>query len=132
MSIHASATADVSSWEEHNYDETEGQPRLASTVVGNTYRGDLTGNGSARSLMIYTSDESAEFTGLERIVGRIGARSGSFVVRTGGIFEDNTATYEWSIVPGSGTGELSGLRGIGKVVWAHGQSGSLDFDYELD
>jgi hypothetical protein len=132
MSTHATATADVSSWDEKNYDESEGLPTLARTKVGNVYRGDLEAEGSSRGLMVYRSKDSAEFTGLERIVGRLGDRSGTFVVRVGGEYEDGVVSYDWSIVPGSGTGELRGVRGGGRVVWAQGESGSLAFDYDLD
>jgi Protein of unknown function (DUF3224) len=132
MSTHATATAEVASWDEKNYDETDGQPALAHAKIGNRYHGDLEAEGSARSLMIYRSTDSAEFTGLERVTGRLGERSGSFVVRTGGVYEDGMVTYDWAIVPGSGTGELRGLRGAGTVTWAQGESGSLAFDYDLD
>ena len=36
---------------------------------------------------------------------------------------------EWSVIPGSGTAELAGLRGEGGFVAELGQSASITLDY---
>jgi hypothetical protein len=61
--------------------------------------------------MVYPGDGSAKFVGLERVVGRLGDRWGSFVLEHSGTFEGGVAEASWSVVPGSGTGEPRGLRG---------------------
>jgi hypothetical protein len=63
------------------------------------------------------------------VVGRLGERSGSFVLRSTGTWEDGTATTTWSVVPGSGTGELAGLAGEGGYV---ARSGEAEIPYTLD
>ena len=127
----ATATADVTGWDERNYDEPEGLPRLAEMKIGNAYRGNLEATGSSRGQMVYRDDEHAEFTGLERVSGRLGDRAGTFVVRTGGVYDSGVVTYDWTIVPGSATGELAGLTGGGRMTWPQGGSGELSFTYTL-
>ena len=39
-------------------------------------------------MMMYRSDGTAAFVGLERITGRIAGRNGSFVLQRTGVFED--------------------------------------------
>jgi hypothetical protein len=65
------------------------------------------------------------------MVGRLGGRSGSFVVETNGVYEGGEARTTWSVVPGSGTGELAGLRGEGGAVAPGGPNGTYTLDYDL-
>ena len=82
--------------------------------------------------MAYPGDDSASFTGLQRVVGRIGDRSGSFVLRTNGTFENGTAKESWSVVPGSGTGDLRGLRGEGALASVDQEQASVTLDYHFE
>lgn len=41
--------------------------------------------------MVYREDGSASFVGLKRVVGRVGGRSGSFVLQHSGTFEGGIA-----------------------------------------
>ena len=61
--------------------------------------------------MVYDENDHAVYSGLERITGSLDGKSGSFVVQMTGKFDGSVATGDWTIVPGSGTGELKGLRG---------------------
>ena len=82
--------------------------------------------------MFYRDDGTATYTGLERIVGRLGDRSGSFVLRADGRFDGGAATTTWQVVDGSGSGDLSGISGTGTSVAASGQPGgtfTLDYDF---
>ncbi len=44
-------------------------------------------------------------------------------------FENDSVRGTLSVVPGSGTGDLRGLRGEGDLVWSHG-SITLEYDVE--
>ena len=48
-------------------------------------------------------------------------RSGSFVLRLGGGFEGGAARTTWTVVEGSGTGDLAGLQGEGGYVARQGE-----------
>jgi len=69
---------------------------------------------------------------MERVVGRVGGRSGSFVLQHSGAFENGAAKGTLSVVPGSGTGDLRDLRGEGGYVAQEGQSKTpFTLDYDL-
>lgn len=87
MSIHATATFEVKAWEEKPYDEIDEGPKLTRASVTKSFSGDIEGEGTVEYLMIHRDDGSASFVGLERVVGRVGDRSGSFVLQHTGTFE---------------------------------------------
>lgn len=74
-------------------------------------------------------DSSASFVGIERVTGKIGSRQGSFLLQDAGTLEGNTVKGDWFVVPGSGTGELSGLRGDGAFTAALGEGAEIALDY---
>ncbi len=82
--------------------------------------------------MVYPGNRSAKLVGLERVVGRLGNRWGSFVLEHSGTFEGGVAEASWSVVPGSGTGELRGLRGEGGFASAHAQHYPITLDYDFE
>ena len=131
MPTKANARFAITSWDEKPYSEGADLPRLTRASVAKTFTGDLEGEGHVEYLMMYRGDGSATFVGLERVVGRIGGRSGSFVLQRTGIFEGGLAKESYSVVPGSGTGELRGLRGDGTSAVGHGSEHPFVLDYEL-
>lgn len=81
--------------------------------------------------MLYRDDRSASLVGLERVVGRIGDRTGTFVLQRTGTFEDGTARESYSVIPGSATGELVGLQGEGTTAVGHGMEHPFELSYEI-
>jgi len=132
MSTHATGTIEMKTWEERPYAEVEGAPKLARANGSDLYHGDIEGEATFEYLMMYRDDGSASFVGLERVVGRLGERSGSFVLQLSGSFEGGTVTSAWSVAPGSGTGELRGLRGEGGLVYRDGQHSSITLNYDVE
>src|SRR4030081_3041106 len=110
----------IKSWDEKPYSEGQDLPKLTRAAVTKTFTGDITGEGQVEYLMMYRSDGSATFVGLERVVGNVGGRAGSFVLQRTGVFENEMAKESYFVIPGSGTGELGGLRGEGISAAGHG------------
>ena len=65
--------------------------------------GGIEGEASISYLIAYRDDKVASFVGLVRVVGRIGERSGSFVMQDIGTFECGVAKGYWTILPASST-----------------------------
>lgn len=128
----ANARFAIKSWDEKAYSEGQDQPRLTRASVIKTFTGDIEGEGQVEYLMMYRGDGSATFVGLERVSGRIGDRTGTFVLQRTGVFEGGQAKESYSVVPGSGTDELRGLRGGGASSVGHGTEHPFTLDYELD
>src|SRR6185295_6785872 len=122
----------IKSWDEKPYGEGQDLPKLTRAAVTKTFTGDMSGEGHVEYLMMYRSDGSATFVGLERIVGQVAGKSGSFVLQRTGVFEDGLAKESYFVIPGSGTGELESLRGEGTTAVGHGSEHPLTLNYELD
>lgn len=131
MSTRADATFVVKSWDEKPYHEAEGEAKLTRATVAKSFSGDLEGEGVVEYLMCHGKDGTASFVGLERIEGTLGGRSGSFILEHRGTFAGGTADTKWTVVPGSGSGELDGLQGEGGFASAHAESYEMVLDYEF-
>jgi hypothetical protein len=121
----------INSWDEKPYSEGVDLPKLTSAAVTRTFTGDIAGDGHVEYLMMYRSDGSATFVGLERVVGHVAGKAGSFVLQRAGAFEGGVAKESYFVIPGSGTGELRGLRGEGTSAVGHGTEHPLTLNYEL-
>jgi hypothetical protein len=127
----ANARFAIKSWDEKPYSEGQDLPRLTRATVTKTFTGDIEGEGLVEYLMMYRSDGSATFVGLERVVGRIGGKTGTFVLQRIGVFESGQAKESYSVVPGSATGELHGLQGDGSTAVGHGNEHPFTLSYDM-
>ncbi len=132
----ASGTYGLKSWDEKTWDgkdhKAEHGAKLTTARVVLTFQGDIEGEADVHFEMVYRDDTYATYVGLQRITGRIGNRSGSFVTTASGVFENGAASSTWSIVPGSGTGDLKGIRGEGQTVAHHGDTQPFTLDYYFE
>jgi hypothetical protein len=131
MQKQANATFGIKSWDEKPYDEVEGT-KLTRASVTKSYQGDIEGEGKLEYLMMYRSAGSASFMGLERVTGSIGDRSGSVVLQHTGTFEDGVANVTVTVVPGSGTGELRGMKGEGGFSAGHQPPYGMELKYDFE
>jgi hypothetical protein len=125
-------TAEVTSWEEATYREFVGGGKLTRATVAQALPGDLVGESVTEFLMCYQPDGTTRFLGQQYIVGTIGGRSSGFVAHAEGTYDGTEARGTWSVVAGSGTAGLHGLRGEGTSVAPHGTTASLTSDYDFD
>ena len=127
----AKARFAITNWDEKPYSEGQDLPRLTRASVRKTFTGDIEGEGQVEYLMMYRSDGSAAFVGLERVVGRIGGNTGTFVLQRTGTFESGQAKESYSVIHGSATGDLQGLLGDGSSALGHGMEHPFTLSYEL-
>ena len=126
---HATGTITVKTYEPAPYDEPSDGPVLSRIHVEEEFSGDIEGEGVVEFLQATLSDDAASFVGIERVTGRIGGRSGTFLLQDQGTLTGSTVSGEWFVVPGSGTGELAGLRGEGGFTAEPGQGADITLDY---
>lgn len=127
----ANARFAIKSWDEKPYSEGQGQPKLTRASVTKTYTGDIDGEAQVEYLMMYRGDGSAAFVGLERFAGRIGGKTGTFVLQRTGTFEAGQAKESYVVIPGSATGDLLGLVGEGNSAVGHGMEHPFTLSYAL-
>ena len=123
MTTHLENAFTVDGWEERE-DELPAVPDGPATgraLIRKTYRGTL----DATAVAEFMSTGQVAYLAQERVEGTLDGRRGSFVLQHGASMEPPS---QWAfVVAGSGTGELAGLAGTGRV--AHEL---LVLDYTLD
>jgi len=129
--IHARATITVRSSEAKPYDQTA-SPELMELCLSETFSGDIDGESTVRALQLLRTDTWASFVSVQRFRGRLGGREGTFVLQGSEIVANGTITATWFVVPGSGTGELCGLRGEGGFAGEFGKGSIATLDYWFD
>ena len=127
----ANAKITVHSAEATPYDQTA-SPALMEIRLSETFAGDIDGESPVRALQVLRDDRSASMVSVQRFRGRLGGRQGTFVLQGSEIVENGRIKATWFVVPGSGTGELSGLRGEGgfEGQFGKGSDGTLDYWFE--
>jgi hypothetical protein len=66
---------------------------------------------------------------MQRFLGKLGGRKGTFVLQGAETVENGRIKATWFVVPGSGTEELAGLRGEGGFTGEFGKGSKATLDY---
>lgn len=110
-------------WDEATIDIIEDRMKLTKATVEFEFHGDIEGIAKVEYLMFYSSFDpddmhkaQAQYVGQIRIIGTLKGKAGSFVVTDNGTYEGGAANSELSIIPGSGTGDLTGISGVGEYA----------------
>jgi hypothetical protein len=111
MSSHAAGTFEVAMNPQPPYDTTDGT-QLGRVSITKTFKGDLDATSTVEMLSAMTSVKgSAGYVAIERVVGTLDGRQGSFVLQHSGTMRRGTPELSVTVVPDSGAGELVGLAG---------------------
>jgi hypothetical protein len=130
-SAHVEAKITVQSSDAKPYDQTAG-PTLLEIRISETFTGGIEGESTVRALQVQHDDHSASLISMQRFEGKLGGRAGTFVLQGSENVQNGNITATWFVVPGSGTGELRGLRGEGgfRGEFGKGSEGTLDYWFE--
>lgn len=138
MSTKTQTAFSVTGWDEHTWD---GRPqkavegaKLTRAVVTYDYSGSISGSSEMQYLMNYNADgTTGSYVALERVSGSLDGKAGSFTLLHNGTFDAQSVSGTVSVVPGSGTEALAGLRGTGSIYLSgHQDSYPLDFEYSFE
>jgi len=116
------------SWTETVFHEQAASGKLSRASINNLLSGEFEGEGVLEYLLSYPVCEGdpVPFVGYERIVGRMGALQGSFVLRHDGVFSRTSGvTGQLDIVLGRGTGDFATLGGQGTISAKTGEHGGV-------
>lgn len=115
-------------WDEKIVAGPEDGPRYAHAHVSFAYKGVIEGTSTCDYLLYYGGagyDGGGQAApGFERVEGAVDGRSGSFLIRHDVRYDQQGIADTWTVVPGSGTGDLAGLAGSGSM---HGDSESMPY-----
>jgi len=131
MSACAVGTFEVTMNPDPHYEGLEGGIVLGRLSLTKQFKGELEGSSIVQMLSAGTSVKgSAGYVAIERVVGQLAGRRGTFVLQHSGSMTRGQATLTVSVVPDSGTDGLTGLEGRMTIEIVDGQH-SYEFDYSL-
>jgi hypothetical protein len=126
----ARGTFEITMQAEPPFDTVEGVS-LGRASFTKRFAGALEGTSQVHMLASRTTVEnSAGYVAIERIVGTLEGRNGSFVVLHRGLMNRGAASLEITVVSDSGTGALAGISGKMDIQRVEGQH-RYELDYEL-
>jgi hypothetical protein len=105
---------------------------LGRMSIDKQFHGDL--EGTSKGEMIATQTQvkgSAGYVAMERVTGTLSGRAGSFVLQHSATMNRGVPELSITVVPDSGTEELTGLTGKMNIVIAADKKHSYEFDYAL-
>jgi len=103
----------------------------ARMALDKRFHGALAAVSQGTMLALRTDEEgSAGYVAMERVTGTLDGREGSFVLQHSGIMDRGVEQLTITVVPGSATGALQGLRGTMNIIITDGKH-EYDFEYSL-
>lgn len=103
---------------------------LARFSIDKQFRGDLEATSKGEMLSAGNPSTSGGYVAIEKVTGKLNGRSGSFVLQHSATMENGRPHLSVFVVPGSGSGELSGISGTMDIVIEAGKH-SYVFTYTL-
>jgi hypothetical protein len=112
-------------------DEKHADTGIGRMLIDKQFQGDLEGVSRGQMLGVRTAVEgSAGYVAMEQVTGVLNGRRGTFVLQHTGTMTRSALTLSVTVVPDSGTDELTGLAGKMEIEIADGKH-SYDFEYTL-
>ena len=112
------------------YDSAEGGT-LGRMSMDKQFRGNLEATSKGEMLTAVGSVKgSAGYVAIERVSGTLDGRSGTFVLQHSGTMTRGAPHLTITVVPDSGTGQLTGLTGTMEIEIADGKH-SYSLEYTL-
>ena len=131
MATHASGTFEVKIVPQ-SAEEKAGDPSIGRMSVDKHYHGDIEGSGLGQMLTGMAADvkDSGAYVAIERVRGTLHGRKGSFALHHRGIMTRGAQELVITVIPDTGTGELTGITGTMTIDIKDGNH-FYGFDYKL-
>ena len=106
-------------------------PTLARLIIDKQFHGDLEATSKGTMLSAGTAVKgSAGYVAIELVTGALHGRTGTFVLQHSATMNRGVPSLSITVLPDSGTGQLTGLTGTMNIIIAEGKH-SYDFSYTL-
>ncbi|WP_257025536.1 DUF3224 domain-containing protein [Tunturiibacter gelidoferens] len=130
MQTHANGTFEVKTTPQPA-DSDAGGEALGRLLLDKQFHGDLEGTSKGTMLAAGTAVKgSAGYVAIEIVTGTLNGRTCTFALQHTGTMTRGTPSLSVTVVPDSGTGQLTGLSGKMSINIADGKH-SYDFEYTL-
>jgi hypothetical protein len=133
MTHHASGAFDVKVTPQKPDTQIARTANLGRLTIDKRFHGDLEASGRGEMLAAQTDVKgSAGYVALERVTGKLQGRSGSFVLLHSATMRRGAPESTVTVVPDSGTGELTGITGSMRITVAADGAHSYEFDFRIE
>jgi Protein of unknown function (DUF3224) len=106
-------------------------PNLGRMLLDKQFHGDLEGTGKGQMLTGMSDVKgSGVYVAIERVSGTLQGLTGSFILHHVGVMNRGVPTLTVTVVPDSGTGQLTGISGS-MTIHIEGGKHSYEFAYSL-
>jgi len=101
-------------------------------LIDKTFHGEIEAVSKGQMLAVMTETKgSAGYVAMEVVNGTLAGHKGTFALQHSGTMDRGAQSLTITVVPDSGTGELTGLQGTMKIRIEEGGKHFYDFDYQL-
>ena len=106
---------------------------VGGMTIDKEFHGDLAGTSKGQMLMASSSSvkNSAGYVAIEKVTGTLNGRRGSFYLQHSGVMNRGAGDLTITVIPDTGTDQLSGLQGRMNIIISPDGKHSYDFDYTL-
>jgi hypothetical protein len=113
------------------FENEDSETKLGRMSIDKQISGDLVANTKGQMLSAMTSVKgSAGYVAMERVAGVLAGKHGSFALQHTGVMNRGVPSLTVTVVPDSGTEELTGLEGEFKINIVEGAH-LYEFAYRL-
>jgi hypothetical protein len=99
------------------------------TVLRKTFTGDVVGESRVAATMLGTPAGIAVYVAIEHLAVAVQGLDGTFLLQHSGVHTPTGGSSgSWTIIPGSGTGALTGIAGTAELDAEH----NFTLDYRID
>ena len=109
-------------------DATPGAP--GRMLLSKTFHGGIEATGAGEMLGVMGPEQSGAYVALEQVTGTVDGHAGSFAMVHRGVMDKGAQDLSITIVPGSGTDELTGIAGVFHLTIEAGVH-RYDLEYSL-
>ena len=129
MTMHANGPFNVKMSPQADADLPQGV--ISRMTIDKQFQGDLEATSKGEMLSAGNpSAGSAGYVALEHVTGTLDGKQGSFVLQHSATIDHNVPHLSITVVPGSGTNQLTGLAGSMNILIKEGKH-SYAFEYTL-
>jgi hypothetical protein len=130
MAMHAHGAFEVSLTPQKADNKPAENAGIGRMAIAKTFTGDLEAASEGEMLSAMSAKDSGVYVAIERVTGRLGGRSGAFVLQHCGIMTRGAPQLSVTVVPESGTDGLQGISGSMAIKIDNGKH-TYEFAYAL-
>ena len=115
------------------FDDSDDGAARGRMSLDKHFHGDLEASSKGEMLSAMTGTQgSAGYVAIEKVVGTLGGRRGTFVLQHFATMTRGAPRLEIVVVPDSGTSDLFGLTGKMGIIIAEGGKHFYELEYDFD